>query len=175
MATFLLLPNVDGLISIHWVATGETARWQCLDDDNADTSYVQCDNGLATMVIEYANPSVAEADIASIESVRFLSSGKSVHRSDPSLVVISFAAPTVGFLETVSYDAHRTNFETINGTARTTHDGTHAWSYANLEDLEMKCTKSGTVEVYLSYLALEVTYTEAVSATHNATFFGANF
>ena len=39
--------------------------------------------------------------------------------------------------------------------------------------LEMKCTKAQVTEVYLSYLALEVTYTEAVTA--NATFFGANF
>ena len=40
----------------------------------------------------------------------------------------------------------------------------------------MTCTKNGTIEVYLSYLALEVTYTEAGAAvTDNSTFFGANF
>ena len=113
------------------------------------------------------------ADIASIESVRFLSSGKSVHRSDPSIVSIRFEAPTTGFSENASYDAHRTSFETINGTARTTSDGSNAWTYSNLEDLEMRCTKLFTIEVYLSYLALEVTYTEAVA--DNAVFFGANF
>ena len=173
MSTMILLPNANGVISSDWIPVGETAEWECLDDDNDGTSYVKCNDNAATMVIEYANPSVAEADIASIESVRFLSSGKSVHRSDPSLVVISFAAPTVGFLETVSYDAHRTNFETINGTARTTSDGSSAWTYSDLEDLEMKCVKSATIEVYLSYLALEVTYTEA--AADNAVFFGCNF
>ena len=124
------------------------------------------------MTIEYANPSVAEADIASIDSVRFLSSGKANHRSLPSIVAISFAAPISGLSETLSYDAHRTNFETINGTARTTSDGSNAWTYSNLEDLEMLCTKSGAIEVYLSYLALEVTYTEAAD---NAVFFGTNF
>jgi hypothetical protein len=119
---------------------------------------------------------VAEADIASIDSVRFLSSGKANHRTDPSLVAISFNAPTAGFSETVGYDAHRTNFETENGTARTTSDGSNAWTYSDLENLEMLCTKLnplGAVEVYLSYLALEVTYTEA--AVDNAVFFGTNF
>ena len=174
MATFLLLPNATGVASLHWVPTGEGQRHLCLDDDNADTSYVQCDNGLATMIIEYANPSVAEGDIDSIDSVRFISSGRSEARGASSDVIIKFEAPTAGFGETCSYDPHFSNYETINGTARTTHDGTHAWTYANLEALEMKCTKSLATGVRLSYLALEVTYTPAVAAD-NATFFGANF
>jgi hypothetical protein len=174
MATMILLPNATGAVHAHWAAVGEGTHHECLDDDNAATSYVKCSADGRQMTIEYANPSVAEADIASIDSVRFLSSGKANHRTDPSLVAISFAAPTAGFSETVSYDAHRTNFETINGTARTTSDGSNAWTYSNLEDLEMLCTKSGTIEVYLSYLALEVTYTEAVAAD-NAIFFGTNF
>jgi hypothetical protein len=168
MATMILLPDTTGATHSQWVAVGETYPHQCLDDDNAATSYVKCSTDARNMQIEYA-----EADIASIESVRFLSSGKANHRSSPSLVAISFAAPTAGFSETVSYDAHRTNFETINGTARTTSDTSSAWTYSDLEDLEMLCIKSGTVEVYLSYLALEVTYTEA--AGDNSVFFGCNF
>ena len=174
MATMILLPNATGTTHSSWVAVGEVTHHECLDDDNAATSYTKCSVDARTMIIEYANPSVAEADIASIESVRFLSSGKSNHRTDPSLVDIAFQAPTAGFSETVSYDAHRTNFETINGIARTTSDGSTAWEYDRLEELQMLCTKSGTVEVYLSYLALEVTYTEAV-VTDNAVFFGTNF
>ena len=174
MATMILLPNADGLSSSDWIAVGETGNYNCLDDDNDGTSYVKCNDNNETIVIEYANPSVAEGDIASIDSVRFLSSGKSAHRSQAAIVDISFEAPTAGFSESCSYDAHRTNYETINGTARTTHDGTHSWVYSNLEDLEMLCTKNGTIEVYLSYLALEVTYTPA-GVSDNATFFGANF
>jgi len=174
MATMILLPDGTGLNESGWVAVGETTPHECLDDDNAATSYVKCSVDTKTMIIEYANPSVAEADIASIESVRFLSSGKSVHRTNPSVVTISFNAPTAGFQEASSYNAHRTSFETINGTARTTSDGSNPWTYSNLEDLEMKCVKVLPVEVYLSYLALEVTYTEAV-VTDNAIFFGTNF
>ena len=172
----ILLPDADGVVGSNWITVGETGYYNCLDDDNDGTSYVKCNDNLATMIIQYDNPSVAQAGIASIESVRFISSGKAVHRTNPSLVDIEFQAPTSGqFSESCSYNAHRTSFETINGTARTTHDGIHAWSYANLQNLEMKCIKSGTIEVYLSYLALEVTYTELVTAADNSTFFGANF
>ena len=173
MATMILLPDATGPSQVEWVAVGESYHHQCLDDDNAATSYSKCSTDGDKVIIEYANPSVAEADIASIDSVRFLSSGKAVHRTDPSIVNIKFEAPTAGFLETASYDAHRTNFETINGTPRPTSDGLSAWTYSDLENLEMLCTKSGTIEVYLSYLALEVTYTEA--AVDNSVFFGTNF
>jgi len=174
MATMILLPNADGTTHPQWVDVGESSHHDCLDDDNAATSYVKCSDTGRYMVIEFANPSVAEADIESIDSVRFLSSGKAVHRTDPSIVSISYEAPSAGFAETASYDAHRTDFETINGSPKTTSDGSNPWTYGNLEDLEMRCTKSGTVEVYLSYLALEVTYTER-AVDSNAIFFGANF
>ena len=142
----ILLPNATGTTHVQWVAVGEATHHECLDDDNAATSYVKCSADSRIMTIEYA---------------------------DPSLVTIAFNAPTAGFGEGASYDAHRTNFETINGTARTTSDGSSAWTYSDLENLEMKCTKVITVEVYLSYLALEVTYTEA--GADNAVFFGCNF
>ena len=169
-----LLPDGTGLSSAAWVAVGEATRHECLDDDNGGTSYVKCSLNGRGMTITYANPSVVEADIASIESVAFVSSGRAIHRTDPSRVDISFQAPTAGFSETASYDAHRTNYETVTGTARTTSDGSNAWTYSDLESLSMMCTKNGSIEIYLSYLALKVNYTEAVSAD-NATFFGANF
>ena len=175
MATMILLPNDDNNVSSHWIPVGETEAWECLDDDNDGTSYVKCNDNLEAMVIEYANPSVAEGDIESIDSVRFLSSGKAVHRTDPSVTRMLFEVPSGNDYEICSYNAHRTNYETINGTARATSDGSSAaWTYANLEDLSMRLAKSGTIEVYLSYLVMEVTYTEAVTAD-NATFFGANF
>ena len=175
MATMILLPDGTGVTSVDWVAVGETYRHQCLDDDNDGTSYVKCDDNNETMIIEYANPPVAESNIDTIDTVNFVSVGKSSHRSSPSVVSISFEAPAgvSGYPELCSYDAHRSNYETINGTARATKDGTHDWDYAALESLEMICIKTFAVEVYLSYLALEVTYTAGV--TDNATFFGANF
>jgi len=182
VATMILLPDDTGVTSYQWVAVGEGTHHQCLDDDNDGTSYVKCTAAGREMTIEFANPSVAEANIESITNVQFISSGRAIHRTEPALVAIEFEAPAgvSAYSETMSYDAHRASYETINGTARITYDGIHDWTYANLEDLELKCTKitdtspAPAVEVYLSYLALRVTYVEAVSAD-NATFFGANF
>ena len=178
MATMILLPDATGAVSFHWIPVGESNHHLCLDDDNDGTSYSKCNDDTAEMIIEYANPSVAEAEIDFDEtvSVRFISSGKAVHRTNPSYVVIEYEGLSGISSETCSYDAHRTNYETINGTAQTTYDGSNPWDYSKLEDLELKCTKLGTVEVYLSYLAIEVTYTEAGAAVEDsATFFGANF
>jgi len=174
MPTMILKPNGSST-PLDWNVNGEGSRHECLDDDNGDTSYVKSSHNGATMTIEYANPSVAEADIDTITSVRFLSSGRSTHRTTGSRVAIDFATPSGNATEYVRYDPHASSYETINGTARSHADGSSGgWSYANLESLELTCTKVQTIEVYLSYLALEVKYTPAVSAD-NATFFGANF
>jgi hypothetical protein len=176
MATMILLPDGASGHTYHWAANTGTHE-DCLDDDNGDTSYVACSAANRQLNVTYANPSVAEADIASpngITSVRFLSSGRSTHRTTDSEVDIKFLTPTDYGEETMSYDNHASDYETINGTPRSTSDGSATWTYSDLENLSMKCTKNGSIQVRLSYLALEVTYTEA-AVTDNATFFGANF
>ena len=174
-----LLPDGTGISSAQWVAVGEATRHECLDDDNGATSYVKCTPNGRYMIIEFANPSVAEEDIASITSVRFLSSGKSNHRTSAANVGIAYEVPSGNASELCAYDAHRSDYETINGISRVYSDGVGGtdWTYSDLESLEMKCTKSLNIEVYLSYLAMEVTYVSAVVSEEedNATFFGANF
>ena len=176
MPNMTLLPDDTGTASSDWIAVGESTRHEALASDDDGTSYVKCNDNNETMIIEYANPSVASGDIASIESVQFLSVGKSSHRSSPSIVSIEFETPSGNIAELCSYDAHRTNWETINGSIRPASDGVGgtAWTYSDLENLEMRCTKSLTIEIHLSYLAMKISYTEAVAAD-NATFFGANF
>ena len=173
MATMILLPDTDG-INADWTIVGESTFHDALKTDDGNTSYVKSSTNLASFIVEFANPSVAEGNISSINSVRFLSSGKSVHRTDPSVARVIWEEPTGNSYTICSYDAHRTNYETINGSALSHANGTvGGWSYANLEDIELKVTKIATIELYLSYFAMEVTYTPAV--TDNATFFGANF
>jgi hypothetical protein len=186
MATMILLPNETiGIPSFHWVASSGTLQ-ECLNDDNDDTSFVSCDNNSAAMTLGFSDPddvtpanggvSEAEIDFDETVSVRFISSGRSTNRRFASLVIIGYAAPSGNADETCSYDAHASSYETINGTAREHSDGSSAaWTYADLEDLRITCTKSLALEVRLSYLVMEVTYTEAAVVTDNATFFGANF
>ena len=171
MPTMILLP--DGTVNnTGWVANTGTVH-DALDDDNDDTSYVSSSSNGTRIILSFADPTVAEADIASIDSVQFTSSGRCPARgASGSDVVIKFQTP-FGFDETINYH-NNASYETENGTVRTTKPDSSAWSYSDLEALRMRCTKSGTAEARLSYLALKVTYTEAVSAD-NATFFGANF
>ena len=162
MATMILLPDGSSGHTFHWTANTGTHHG-ALDDENGDTSYVKCSTNARVLNVTYANPSVAEADIASITSVQFLSTGRSTDRSNPSLVDISFLTPTAGYSETMSYNAHFSNYETLNGTARTysTEGIAVSWTYSDLENLSLKMIKNGTVTVRVSYLALLVTYVPA--------------
>ena len=177
MATMILLPNGSDGVSSDWIVVGAGSVKNALMFDDGTTAYVKCDDIGERMNIEFANPSVAEGDIDTIDSVRFLSSGKSNHRSSPTRISVAYYDPFGNPSENANYFAHRTNFTTINGTARPYSDGVGGtdWTYANLEDLEMRVTMASIIEVYFSYLAMEVTYTPAVTVTDNATFFGANF
>jgi hypothetical protein len=173
----ILLPTITDFIHTPYWSTYPLAAdaHECLDDDNGDTSYCWSSSHLRHMILGFANPSVVEGDIDTITSVRFLSSGRSTDRRNASLLNIEYETPSGNPIETCSYDPHASSYETINGTARSDADGSSGgWSYADLENLEMRCTKNGIRLLRLSYLAMEVTYTEAVSAD-NATFFGANF
>ena len=179
MATMILLPTITDTIQTPYWSTFPLATnaHDCLDDDNGDTSYCVSSTHLRYMILGFANPSVAEGDIDTITSVRFLSSGRSTDRRNASLLDIDYETPSGNGTQTCSYDPHASSYETINGTAKPYSDGPGItdWTYADLENLEMRCTKNGTRQLRLSYLALEVTYTEAAVAADNATFFGANF
>ena len=171
----ILLPDGANNVSSDWIVVGAWSVQDALMFDDGATAYVKCDDITETMDIEFANPSVAEGDIDTINSVRFLSSGKSNHRSAGTRISVGYQNPSGNPGENANYLAHRSSFTTINGTPRPYSDGIGStdWTYANLEDLEMRVTMASTIEVYFSYLAIEVTYTEA--AADNATFFGANF
>ena len=162
MATMILLPDGASGHTSHWAVNTGTHE-DALGSDDGATSYVACSSTGRVLTLTYANPSVAEAGIDFNEtvSVRFLSSGRSLHRTNPSLVDIAFETPSGNPTEICYYDAHRTDFETINGISREYSDGVGGtdWTYSDLEDLEMTITKNGSIEIYLSYLALEVTYT----------------
>ena len=176
MATMILLPTITDNIQTPYWSTYPVVddAHDCLDDDNGDTSYCVSSSPYRYMILGFANPSVAEGDIDTITSVRFLSSGRSTDRRSASLLDIDYETPSGNPTESCSYNAHASSYETINGTSRSDADGSSGgWSYSDLENLEMRCTKDGTIQLRLSYLALEVIYTEAV--TDNATFFGANF
>ena len=167
MATMILLPDASSGHTSHWVENTSTHHG-VLQSDDGDTSYVACSADGRRLVVEYANPSVSSGDIASITSVRFLSSGRHTGRSGTADVDISFLTPSAGFEETAEYDASPSSYETINGTARTTSDGSNAWTYSDLQNLSLRLTKNGTNEVYMTMLTLEVTYVPTAPSTYTS-------
>ena len=172
----ILLPDGSNNESADWIVVGAATFQDALDSDDGGTSYMKCDDIDESFQIEFAAPGVAEGDITSIDSVRFLSSGKAVHRTNTTRCTMKYYEPSGNSDEHAVYNAHRTDFTTINGTARSYSDGSSAaWTYANLEDLVMRCTLTSSIEAYVSYFAIEVTYTPAGVSADNATFFGANF
>ena len=176
MATFIMLPDSSSGHTSHWTANGETDHHACLDDDNGDTSYVECSSNLRRLDLGFANPSVAEGDIDSIDSVRFLSSGRCTAGRFGSNVTVSWQSPTGNSNVINTYDTHVINYETINGASLTSSDGSGtAWTYSDLEGASIRLTKNLTANVRLSYFALEVTYTPPITVVDNSIFFGSNF
>ena len=176
MATFIMLPDSTSGHTLHWAAVGESTHHECLDDDNGDTSYVQCSSDARRIDLGFANPSVAEEDIGSIDSVRFLSSGRCTLGRFGSRVKVSWESPTGNADTNNIYDLHTSNYETINGASLTSSDGSGtAWTYSDLEGASIRLTKVLIPQVRLSYFALEVTYTAPVTVTDNSIFFGSNF
>tara|TARA_R100000008_G_C3475841_1_gene111325 strand:- start:41 stop:613 length:573 start_codon:yes stop_codon:yes gene_type:complete len=161
MATFTLTPDGSSGHTFHWANVGGTNHHTSLQTNDGDTSYVQCSATGRQLILTYVDPAVAESSIASITSVQFLSTGRHTGRIGTADVDISFETPTAGFSETAVYNAHHSSYTTINGTVRTTSDGSSAWTYSDLENLSMKLTKNGSNQVRVSYLALKVTYVEA--------------
>ena len=181
----ILLPDDTTAISSGWSLNAAAGTVdQVLSSDDGNTSYMACNTSGAFMRLAFADPDdvtsansgVAEGDIDTIDSVRFISSGRADSRSSTSRITIAYYKPAGNPDEILQYPpVSPSQYETVNGTARDYVKNTDAWAYSDLEVLELLCTQVYTVENHLSYLALEVTYTEATAAADNATFFGANF
>ena len=175
----ILLPNGQNNVSSDWVKYGAPSINEALQTNDGNTSYCSCNDANEYMIIEFAAPSVAEAgiDFGETVSVRYLSSGRADHRSAASLVGIAYETPSGNPSQINSYDPSPDSFESLNGVVREYSDGAlggTALTYSDLENLEIRCTKILTIPVVLTYLAMRIDFTEAVSAD-NATFFGTNF
>tara|TARA_Y100000310_G_scaffold163533_1_gene163371 strand:+ start:237 stop:755 length:519 start_codon:yes stop_codon:yes gene_type:complete len=169
--------TVTGVASAHalWTTSSGTHVDTLGSDDgttSAGSSYSICASGGRSITgISMSNPAVAEGDIASITSVRFLGTGRSPGRGASGAdLTISFATPS-GFSEVLNF-FNNANYEVEYGTTRTAQPDSSAWEYSDIEGLEFNIV-SGSASIHLAYFAAEVVYVEAVA--DNATFFGTNF
>jgi len=160
MATMTLLP--DGLAVSGWVANTGTVD-DALTTNNGDTSYAEAGSHGESCTLTFADPSVAESSISSITSVQILTVGRYPARGSGGTDVdfLFEVGASTGLAETLNYPnsaIHRTR----NGTARTVNTAGSAWSYSDLEDVELRLTKNGAAspDVRITMVNLLVTYVE---------------
>lgn len=171
--------TVETIGSSHalWTTSSGSLTSVLASDDGttaSGSSYAICaSDGRAINDIAMSDPAVAEGDITSITSVRFLATGRCPARgSGGTDVDINFDTPS-GFSETLNF-FNNANYEVEYGTTRTAQPDSSAWEYSDIEGLQFNISKNGATLIHLAYFAAEVVYVSAAVAD-NATFFGTNF
>jgi hypothetical protein len=179
MATFIMLPNGDVLQ--QWDASGGgTSSYTDVDNDNGDTQYAFSNTGAERMIVDMAAPSVASGDVDTVNTVTIKASAKKTATGNSFVFFRQTGTAEDSSSISNGSDAITVtagpSYNTYQGTAETTSDGSDAWVYGDLAGLQIRVDKFRNDrfgELRISYLYAEVDYTPAV--TDNATFFGANF
>ena len=180
MATVNLLPNADVSNSPAWTIGTGSDVYAVLDDD--DTGHVTSDSSdiEATAVgkiceVEFQNHSLdAGTTIDSVQAVvKHNNRGRGVtYRIQ---VQINHSGGTY-YTENIN-GSGGAGWVSTSQTARTTSDGSTAWSLGEINGLQMNlyltAISGGTVGI--TYVYFIVTYTDPVAVTENAVFFGTNF
>ena len=168
MATMTLTP--DGLAaSPGWAANTGTIDAALVANDG-DTTYAEAGTDTETCTLTFSAPPVAEGDISSITSVQFLSYGRYPARgTGGSNVDFTYEIDaSSGLTEIINYQ-NSSQHLARNGTVRTVNIAGNAWSYTDLEKVEMKLTKIGasSPDVRITIVNLLVSYAVAVGYGHD--------
>ena len=138
--------TVTTITSAHalWTTSSGSLTSVLASDDgttSSGSSYAICSSDArAINDIAMSDPTVAEGDIASITSVRFLGVGRMPLRGTTGTDIdIEFDTPH-GFSETLNF-FNNVNYEVEYGTTRTTAPDGSDWKYSEIEDLKFNITK----------------------------------
>ena len=181
MASFTMLPNgVTG--TNNWLNFGgATADHTLVDDDTDSSSYIYENTLNGEITFTLANPSVSEGDIDTINSVTVKVKGHHTGLGNKNLQVEQTGSGISNGSDTHSI-ARNTSYPTYTGAAEQYYTGESVWTYAKLEDLQVKltllqATASFRFTVRVSYIEVIVDYDEAgeEAVVYNATIFGTNF
>ena len=172
MPTFNMLPNgVTG--TNEWLSkAGSTCNASNVDNDDGNTDYCKEISNSHEITFTMADPSVAESAIDSITSVKIILKSAYTHGVGNSTRFLVYQTGT-GISN--GFDTHNVGgggaYGTYSGAAVTTSDGSSAWTYADLENLQVKIDKIlntfPRTEVRVSYLYAEVTYVEVTGYGHD--------
>ena len=176
MATIALLPNGD--VSNDWTLSGGSDVYALLDDTvvtlAGDSSYLSSTSAGSSCIVDLQNFTEDHSAINSITLVT--KAGNNGRGASYTLETRLTSASGDYYTESSgSQGAHR-NYRTQTYTARTTHDGSNAWTNALLNSLRVRVDldahSGGTTK--LTYCYVTVDYDLPVSAD-NSILFGTNF
>ena len=171
MATFTILPNgVTGVNS--WQNPGGSAcAASNVDADNGDTDYCYENWSLHAVTFTFPNSySVAESAIDTINSVTLKFKANYTNSSGTTMVrsyILNDGSADTGVnVHTIASGG----YQTYTGPAETTYDGSNSWTYAKLDDIQVKLIKVintfARTQIRVSYLYVEVDYDEAGYGHH---------
>ena len=178
MATLNILPNADVVNSPAWTIGTGSDVYAVLDDD--DTGHVGSDSSDIEATAINKNCVVNMDDIdtgVTINSVQGVVKHNNRGRGSSYTIEVKILHSGGTYYGEDISGSGSADWQTATLTSRTTSDGSNAWTPTQVNNLQMglKLTaiSGGTVGITYAYLIID--YTAAVSATDNATFFGANF
>ena len=177
MPTMTLLP--DAMIaesSGHWSSNTGGDRFDAVETNDGDTTYIEDDDNDDNVEFRIAQPSVTSADIGSITSVQLQTYGRYPPRgAGGSQVRYQFKNfPSDVAAEIITYP-NSGSHQAVNGTVITTDSAGNAIDYTDIRDITLFWQKylASSSAVRITYIAIVVTYVAAI--TDNAIFFGHNF
>ena len=177
MATINLLPNAD--VSNDWNLSTGSDVYALLDDDHtgtvaSDSNYIYSAVTGVSCIVDLQNFTEAHS---AINSVQLTTESGNVGRSDS--YVLSTKLTSAGgdyYTETSGTLASNRFYVEKNYTARTTYNGSSAWTEALLNSLRVQIDLSvltgNTTKVTYCYVTVDY---DLPVATDNAIFFGTNF
>ena len=177
MATVNLHPS--STVATQWAITGGDGTTHGVLSDTDDTSYIteNAQNQTALVQLDDLHGSLSGVTIDSIR--HYIRGYKHNTRSgDVEVqVIIENSSGTTLYSENHQLLFNSYVAQDFNGTARTTSDGSTAWTTSDINGLRLNINTSPEDPDAFSYANvvkayIEVTYTEAAD---NAIFFGCNF
>ena len=176
MATINLLP--DSTVSNAWTINGGSGTVHQNLADTSDTSDIRTQAQNISCVIELDDYSAG----GTIDSIRHYVRGfKFLTRGGDTEIQVRIlnSSSTTLYAETHQLLFNSYVAQDFNGTARTTSDGSSAWTDGDLDGLRLDINTTpedpdGSSYAVIVKAYVEVTYT-GVAVTDNAIFFGHNF
>ena len=180
MATVNLLPNAN--ISNDWDYSTGSSAFALLNQDHTgtvatDAQYIKSSTADDDCIVGFTDFTEDHSAINSVQAVLRVGNNNR-GGSGRYAAEIQDSSGTLWSLENSGLIAAQINYVTETKTARTTYNGSDAWTQSILNDIRMRINLSfigGSGFSRVTYAYFIVDYDLPVAAANNSIFFGTNF